>query len=215
MNHVTLAFQHNLSPGAPGAEASTRLIKFKEALGDRSGKPFAHSIVKPVRVIDTTAFDATQYVAYGSVEMGIISSEALMEMPHAELYAPLDFGPTGDRLSVLAPRAQRLKQGNARSATLRIATQFPNIVQRHFDSKGVAVECIALQEAVIPALIHGLCDLAVTVINNDALDHLEEVVEVEMIGGISAKLIVNRTAMKRRPEVILPILDRAREALAR
>ncbi|MDX1575567.1 MAG: ATP phosphoribosyltransferase, partial [Kiloniellales bacterium] len=58
----------------------------------------------------------------------------------------------------------------------------------------------------------GLCRRIVDLVSTGATLAANDLVEVEQIAQISARLIVNRAALKTRPQVMAGWIDRFREA---
>ena len=91
---------------------------------------------------------------------------------------------------------------------LRIATKYPEITRRHFAARGVQAECIKLNGAIELAPLLGLCRHIVDLVQTGATLHANGLVEVEHIADVSARLIVNRPALKTRPDEVGRWIDR-------
>jgi ATP phosphoribosyltransferase len=100
----------------------------------------------------------------------------------------------------------------ARWSHIRIATKYPRITRQHFARRGVQAECITLNGAMELAPGLGLCRRIVDLVSTGATLAANDLVEIEQIAQISARLIVNRAALKTRPEVMAGWIDRFREA---
>jgi ATP phosphoribosyltransferase len=94
----------------------------------------------------------------------------------------------------------------------RIATKYPSITRRHFAARGVQAECIKLNGAMELAPSLGLCRRIVDLVSTGATLAANNLIEVEQIAEVSARLIVNRTALKTRSERLVPWIERLREA---
>jgi ATP phosphoribosyltransferase len=99
-------------------------------------------------VIRVRSFDVATFVAFGAAQFGICGADVLMEFDYAEIYAPLDLGIGGCRVSVCQPRALSAGEDPRTWSHIRIATKYPNITTRHFAGRGVHAECVHLNGAM-------------------------------------------------------------------
>ena len=136
-------------------------------------------------VVRVRPFDVATFVAYGAAQIGICGADVLMEFDFPEIYAPLDLGIGACRVSVAAPVGEAVDDSRQWS-TVRVATKYPHIARRHFATRGVHAEVVHLNGAM--ELAPGL--------------------------GLS-RLIVNRTALKTRPEAVGAWIARFRAAVGR
>jgi ATP phosphoribosyltransferase len=95
-----------------------------------------------------------------------------------------------------------------------VATKYPEIARRHFAARGVQAECIKLNGAVELAPRIGLCRHIVDLVQTGATLAANGLVVTETIAEISSRLIVNRPALKTRPEAVGAWIERLREASA-
>lgn len=165
-----------------------------------------------VDLIRVRSFDVATFVAFGAAHLGIAGSDVLMEFNYAELYAPLDLGIGGCRLSVAAPEQLVREEDPSTWSHVRVATKYPEITRRHFAARGVQAECIKLNGAMELAPSLGLCRRIVDLVSSGATLKANGLVEVEVIADISSRLIVNRPALKTRSESMNRWIDRFREA---
>jgi ATP phosphoribosyltransferase len=75
----------------------------------------------------------------------------------------------------------------------------------------VQAECVKLNGAMELAPGLGLCRLIVDLVSTGSTLKANGLVEVERVAEISSRLIVNRTALKTRPEELAGWIDRFRE----
>ncbi len=95
-----------------------------------------------------------------------------------------------------------------------MATKYPEIARRHFGARGVQAECIKLNGAIELAPRLGLCRHIVDLVQTGATLEANGLVEIERIAEISSRLIVNRPALKTRPEAVGGWIERIRDAVA-
>jgi ATP phosphoribosyltransferase len=153
--------------------------------------------------------DVPTYVEYGAADLGIVGKDVLMEHGGDALYEPLDLGFARCRL-VVAARKGASPDGSRRP---RVATKYPEITRRHFAAKGQQVEIIKLYGSMELAPLVGLADLIVDLVNTGSTLRANGLVEVETIAAISARLVVNKAAMKMKHAALRGWLDRFRDAL--
>jgi len=152
------------------------------------------------RIIRVRAFDVATFVAFGAAQAGIVGSDVIEEFDYSELYAPVDLDIGHCRLSVAEPKdASAHSAGNA--SHLRIATKYPNIASRWFERQGIQAECVKLNGAMELAPSLGLSLRIVDLVSTGRTLVENGLVEADTIMPVSARLIVNRTALKTDPRV--------------
>ena len=167
---------------------------------------------KGLDVIRVRNFDVATYVAFGAAHMGVAGNDVLMEFDYPEIYAPLDLGVGHCRLVVAGPAEDAGRDDPQRWSHVRIATKYPEITRRHFAARGVQAECIKLSGAMELAPSVGLSRQIVDLVQTGATLRANGLVEIERIADITSRFIVNRAALKTRPEEVTGWLERFREA---
>jgi ATP phosphoribosyltransferase len=165
-----------------------------------------------IDIIRVRAFDVATFVAFGAAQIGIAGNDVLMEFDYPEIYAPLDLKIGRCRLAVAEPAELAGTDDPSRWSHIRIATKYPAITARHFAERGVQAECIKLNGAMELAPSLGLCRRIVDLVSSGATLKANGLVEIEHIADISSRLIVNRAALKTRPDELSGWIDRFREA---
>jgi len=150
------------------------------------------------RIIRVRAFDVATFVAFGAAQAGIVGSDVIEEFDFSELYAPVDLDIGHCRLSLAVPSAAK-PAGNA--SHIRVATKYPHITQRWFERQGVQAECIKLNGAMELAPGLGLAGQIVDLVSTGRTLKDNGLVETATIMEVSARLIVNRAALKTDPRV--------------
>ncbi len=164
-----------------------------------------------IDIIRVRAFDVATFVAFGAAEFGIAGNDVLMEFDYPEIYAPLDLGIGKCRLSVAEAKELAGEDDPASWSHIRVATKYPHVTAKHFARRGVQAECIKLNGAMELAPSLGLCRLIVDLVSTGSTLKANGLVEIEQIAEVSSRLIVNRTALKTRPEALAGWIDRFRE----
>ena len=162
-----------------------------------------------VSIIRVRAFDVATFVAHGAAQIGIVGSDVIEEFGYSELYAPVDLGIGRCRLSVAQPKDDAEQIGNI--SHLRVATKYPNLTSRHFESKGIQAECVKLNGAMELAPSLGLSRHIVDLVESGSTLKANNLVETDRILDISGRLVVNRAAFKMRSAELTPMVQKFRE----
>jgi ATP phosphoribosyltransferase len=190
-----------IEPAPDYLQDSSRRLRF----------PTNHPELDVVRV---RPFDVATFVAFGAAEIGICGSDVLMEFDYSEIYAPLDLGIGICRVSVAEPVDTAGSDDAARWSQVRVASKYPNIARRHYAARGVQAEIVHLNGAMELAPGLGLSRVIVDLVQTGSTLKANGLMETEVIAHISSRLIVNRTALKTKPEQIGAWIARFREAVA-
>jgi len=165
-------------------------------------------------LIRVRSFDVATFVAFGAAQIGVAGNDVLMEFDYSEIYAPLDLDIGHCRMMVAAP-ADWIGQEDPRTwSHIRVASKYPEVTRRHFAARGVQAEVIKLNGAVELAPIIGLCRHIVDLVQTGSTLKANGLVEIEHIADITSRLIVNRPALKTRPDEVGYWIDALREATA-
>ncbi len=146
-----------------------------------------------MRIIRVRAFDVATFVAHGAAQAGIVGSDVVEEFAFSELYAPVDLDIGHCRLSVAEPVGQ-LKNGPV--SHLRVASKYPNLTRRHFEKQGIQAEVVKLNGAMELAPGLGLASRIVDLVSTGRTLKDNGLEETSVILPVSARLIVNRAALK-------------------
>ena len=164
-------------------------------------------------VVRVRPFDVATFVAHGAAQIGVCGADVLMEFDYDQIYAPLDLGIGRCRVSVAEP-AETAGQDYAAASRVTVATKYPAIARRHFAQKGVQAEVVELNGAMELAPSLGLARVIVDLVQTGSTLMANGLVETDLIANVTSRLIVNRTALKTRPEAIYGWIARFRAALA-
>jgi ATP phosphoribosyltransferase len=165
-------------------------------------------------VVRVRSFDVATFVAHGAAQIGVCGADVLMEFDYDQIYAPLDLGIGRCRVSVAEPAELAGRDDPSRWSRVTVATKYPNIARRHFAARGVQAEVVELNGAMELAPSLGLARLIVDLVQTGATLKANGLMETEVIAHVTSRLIVNRTALKTRPELIGGWIARFRAALA-
>ena len=165
-------------------------------------------------VVRVRSFDVATFVAFGAAQIGICGADVLMEFDYPEIYAPLDLGIGACRISVAEPVETAGCDDVRTWSQVRVATKYPNIARRHYAARGINADVVHLNGAMELAPGLGLTRLIVDLVATGSTLKANGLVETEVIARVTSRLIVNRTALKTRPEQIGAWIARFRAALA-
>jgi len=191
-----------------------------EVQGDAeaSRKLILATTVPGLRVVLVRASDVPTYVQYGGADLGVAGLDVLLE--HAAswggvgLYQPLDLKIAQCRLSVAVRAdfdyAAAVRQGSR----IRVATKYTACARQHFADKGVHVDLIKLYGSMELAPLTGLADAIVDLVSTGSTLRANQLLEVERIMDISARLVVNQAALKLKREPIRALIDALAKAAA-
>jgi len=162
-----------------------------------------------LQVMIIRAQDVPTFVEYGAADLGIAGKDVLMERDQAEFYEPLDVGIARCRMVLAGPPNR--SPGGPRP---RVATKYVHSARRYFAARGVQVEVIHLYGSMEIAPLVGLADQIVDLVASGATLRANGLVEIAPIADISARLIVNKAAMKMKHAPVHAFLERLAQARA-
>jgi ATP phosphoribosyltransferase len=160
--------------------------------------------------------DVPTYVEAGAADVGITGKDVLLEQSDRPVYELLDLG-FGRCRMVLAGRrgSDQLDDSQRALGMMRIATKYPRIAERYFESTGRQIEVIEVKGSVelapLVGLGDGIVDLVATgrTLEENELEVHEEIVEC------TARFVANRVAHKLRAAEIDELTEKLRRASRR
>lgn len=168
-----------------------------------------------VTLVTMRPSDVPTYVEAGAADVGITGKDVLLEQSDRMVYELLDLG-FGRCRMVLAGRKgdERLGEMERRLGMMRIATKYPRVAERHFESTGRQVEVIEVKGSVelapLVGLADGIIDLVATgrTLEDNDLEVREEIVTC------TARFVANRVSHKLRAGEVDDLTARLRKAAA-
>jgi ATP phosphoribosyltransferase len=163
-----------------------------------------------LRFISIRAADVASYVEHGAAAVGIVGLDILREDP-VDLYEPLDLGIGRCRVIVAWPKGARpLPRGVAP----RVATKYVSLAARHFARKGIPAEIIPLHGSIEVAPTLALSDAIVDITETGSTLKANGLVIEEEVLDVSARLVVNKVALKLHAERLRRLIAALKEAVA-
>jgi ATP phosphoribosyltransferase len=189
-------------------------VEPEPAFTDPKSRQLRFSTSDPgLEIIRVRSFDVATFVAFGAAQIGVAGSDVLMEFDYSDIYAPLDLDIGHCRMMVAAPADWVDREDPQSWSHLRVATKYPEVTRRHFAARGVQAECIKLNGAMELGPSLGLCRHIVDLVATGATLAANGLVEIEHIAEISSRLIVNRPALKTRPDEVGGWIERFRASV--
>jgi ATP phosphoribosyltransferase len=182
---------------------------------ERSRKLILPTSRPDLRVVLVRATDVPTYVQYGGADLGVAGLDTLLEHSDVGLYRPLDLGIARCRMSVAVRADLDYASAVRQGSRLRVATKYTGIARQHFADKGVHVDLIKLYGSMELAPLTGLADAIVDLVSTGSTLKANQLVEVERIMDISARLVVNQAALKLQREPMRQLMDALAGAVAR
>ena len=169
---------------------------------------------KDCRVIIVRATDVPTYVQYGGADIGVAGKDVLDEHGGQGLYQPLDLRIARCRMMVAVREDYDYQQAVRQGARLRVATKYVQTAREHFAAKGMHVDLIKLYGSMELAPIVGLADAIVDLVSTGNTLKANDLVAVEDILPVTARLIVNPAALKLKRDRVKPLIDAIASAVA-
>lgn len=149
------------------------------------------------RFLLVKAVDVTTYVRHGVADIGVVGKDILLEHPEG-YYEMLDLGIGVCRFAVAStphydPNNHRRK---------RIASKYPTVASQFFQAKKEDVEIIKIEGSVEIAPLLSLADAIVDIVETGTTLKENGLIVFENICRISARLIVNKSALKSNPAIL-------------
>jgi ATP phosphoribosyltransferase len=180
---------------------------------ERSRKLILATTRPDVRVVLVRATDVPTYVQHGGADLGVAGLDILLEHGGEGLYQPLDLRIAKCRMSVATRDDFDYASAVTQGSRIRVASKYVNVAREHFADKGVHVDLIKLYGSMELAPLTGLADAIVDLVASGGTLKANALAEVEEIMQISARLVINRAALKLKREPIRQLVDALAKAV--
>lgn len=141
--------------------------------------------------------DVVVYVEEGVADMGVSGKDTLIES-QADVYELLDLDIGKCRVVVAGPKNYEDNKGKI----LKVATKYTKITKDYYAKKNRDVEIIKLNGSIELAPILGLSDIIVDIVETGSTLKANNLVVLEEIMPISARLIANKSSCKFKSKAI-------------
>ncbi|MCI5721968.1 MAG: ATP phosphoribosyltransferase [Firmicutes bacterium] len=173
---------------------------------DKGRKLIFENPEKGIRYFWVKPSDVPIYVERGVADLGIAGKDILLER-HPEVYELLDL-----KLGICRMCAAAMRDFyDDGEKTLRVATEFVNIASDYYAKQGRDIDIIKLHGSVELAPILGLSDVIVDIVETGNSLRENDLVIVDEILPISARLIANKANFKFKTKEIKNIINLMKE----
>ena len=155
-----------------------------------------------IEMIFVKADDIGTYLKYGGADIGIVGKDVLIEQDFSNYSELLD-------LNIGKCKFCLASNSNFKMETLNkvIATKYPKITKKYFESKNENVTIIKLNGSVELAPIVGLADCIVDIVESGRTLAENGLAPVTTIVELSARLICNNASLKTKYDEISDIIS--------
>jgi ATP phosphoribosyltransferase/ATP phosphoribosyltransferase regulatory subunit len=154
--------------------------------------------------------DVAIYVERGAADIGIAGKDILLEY-RPDVYELLDLGIGKCRMAVAAKTGFR----DNSEKTLRVATKFSHIAREYYAGKCRDIDIIHLNGSIELAPILGLSDVIVDIVETGKTLLENDLVPIETVVPISARVIANKANFKFKRANIEAIVSGLAEIAAK
>ncbi len=147
--------------------------------------------------------DVAIYVERGAADLGIAGKDIINEYK-PDVYELLDLGIGKCRMAVAGPAD--FKDENR--GTLRVATKFDRAAREYYGARGRDIDIIHLNGSVEIAPILGLSDVIVDIVETGTTLRENNLLVLETVFQISARLIANKAGYKFKEQRIRELVDK-------
>lgn len=193
-----------ISVALPKGRLGEKVYKLFDGIGygcpeilEDSRKLIFENTENHVRYFWAKPSDVAIYVERGAADVGVAGLDILLEQ-EPDIYELLDLGLGKCRMAVAGKKGALSQTGR----TLRVATKFPNVARRYYSEKSREIEIIKLNGSIELAPIVKLSDVIVDIVETGTTLRENKLEVLEIIGDISARLIVNKASYRFKTEQI-------------
>jgi ATP phosphoribosyltransferase len=156
-----------------------------------------------IQVLELRNQDVPVYVDLGVADFGVVGKDVLAESGRT-IYEPVDLKFSQCRLSLI-------REVGASGLLGRVASKYPRLTREYLARRGLSAEVIKLSGNIELACLTGLADAVVDLVQTGSTLVANNLEEREVVMESSARLVVNRTALKLKRGVLRPLIARLRE----
>mgnify|MGYP004522263461 CR=1 FL=1 len=162
---------------------------------------------KNIEVVLAKAADVITYVEHGVCDLGIVGKDTILEM-NPKIFEMLDLG-FGKCKFALATKKD--KDFYAGYGVKVIATKYPNVSRKFFESKGMNIEIVKIEGSVELAPLLELSDAIVDIVETGNTLKANGLEVIEDVVPISARLIVNKVSLKMKKKRVEELIHDIKE----
>ena len=163
-----------------------------------------------LEVVLAKANDVITYVEHGVCDMGVVGKDTIIEM-QGKFFELVDLGFGRCKFALATKKGSDFYSGFGVKC---IATKYPNVARRFFESKGMDGDIVKIEGSVELAPLLGLADGIVDIVETGVTLRENGLEVVEDVVPISARLIANTVSLKLRQSEIEALIQKIEEALS-
>lgn len=156
----------------------------------KSRKLIFETNYKGLNIIIVRASDVPIYIESGKVDFGIVGKDTLLETDLSNHLRIKDLNIASCKLVVAGKRGTKLINN------MKVATKYPAVTKKYFQSKGLPCSVLKLYGSIELAAVLGMSDVIVDLVESGQTLKQNGLTEIETIEKISSVLIANKTSYK-------------------
>lgn len=165
-----------------------------------------------IEILFVRAQDVPRFIAIGSVDLGITGQDQIADSGFVlKEVLELEFGHC--RLSVAVPEQSNIRTVDDIKDGCRVATSFPNVTKRFFDSKGKNVEIVNVSGAAEIMPYIGVSDIIVDLVSSGATLKTNRLMEIETLVTSQAVMVTSEKAMEANSARIMDIVNSVKSVI--
>lgn len=165
-----------------------------------------------IEILFVRAQDIPRFIAIGSVDLGITGQDQIADSGFVlKEVLELEFGHC--RLSVAVPEQSNIRTVDDIKDGCRVATSFPNVTKRFFDSKGKNVEIVNVSGAAEIMPYIGVSDIIVDLVSSGATLKTNRLMEIETLVTSQAVMVTSEKAMEANSARIIDIVNSVKSVI--
>ena len=162
-----------------------------------------------MEVVLAKANDVITYVEHGVCDMGVVGKDTIIEM-QGKFFELVDLGFGRCKFALACKKGTDFYSGFGVKC---IATKYPNVARRFFESKGMDVDIVKIEGSVELAPLLGLADGIVDIVETGVTLRENGLKVLEEVCPLSARMVVNQVSMKMEDERIRKLIDDLRKVI--
>jgi ATP phosphoribosyltransferase len=171
----------------------------------RGDRALSASLGDSFEAIFVRADDIPEFVADGAAELGVTGWDLVSESARSvESLLDLEFGRC--RLAVAATEDSGIREIRDVPRSARVATAFPGLTARFFESRGIAVDIVPVSGAAEIAPHLGIADIIADLVSTGSTLRVNGLREVATICESSARLIGATDARRREDPAVCGLI---------
>ena len=181
---------------------------FPEDFSEDSRQLLWDSPLAGVKFFITRAADVPVFVRHGAACLGITGKDHLVEAGSTDIYELLDLKVACCTLATIGYPGMSLPSGR-----LRVASKYPNISRHHYLAQGIQADMIKLAGGIETALITGMADEIVDIIDTGQTLSANGLEKRQEILTLSARLIANRALARLKHQQVQSLVKRLQDVI--